>query len=213
MTGISWGHWSGTFVAVCDPEPPPTRRPERQEPHRARFDGEHLIEAARAAELSEQALAETGLSDRDPWRRVLDGTELGRPVLVQRLDHNDSFYWIVPRGRGGVTTVVVNIDARYGEYLQARALPQPEGTALLTLDPKEVDAYVFDRLHQLPGRSGQLLVRPGLACISDHWVWRPCTESLSPFYPFKMVNYGENRLYVRSDGRLFTSLTTIDRGI
>jgi hypothetical protein len=52
-----------------------------------------------------------------------------------------------------------------------------------------------------------------LACISDHWVWRPCDQSLSPYYPFKMVSYGGNRLYVRSDGHVFTSLTTTGRGI
>ena len=45
MTGISGGHWNGKFVAVCDPEPPPTRHPEKQEPLRRRFDGERLIEA------------------------------------------------------------------------------------------------------------------------------------------------------------------------
>ena len=72
---------------------------------------------------------------------------------------------------------------------------------------------MFDRLHELPKREGQLLIRPGLACISDHWVWRPCHESLSPFYPFKMVSYGNHRLYVRSDGHVFTSLTTNARGI
>lgn len=213
MTGIPGGHWSGLFVAVCDPEPPPTRRPERQEPLRRRFDGEQLIEAAQAAELSDRALEEVGLAKRDTWRKALDGTELGEPVLVQRLDRNDSFYWIVPRSRNGVTTAVVNIDARYGEYMEARALPEPEGTALLTLDRKEVDGYVFDRLHQLPERAGELLVRRGLACISDHWVWRPCDQSLSPYYPFKMVSYGGNRLYVRSDGQVFTSLTTTGRGI
>ncbi len=213
MTGIPSGHWAGKFVAVCDPDPPPTRHPERQEPRRRHFDGERLIEAAQAAELSDRALEVTGLAKRDSWRKALDGTEAGEAVLVQRLDRNDSFYWIVPRSRGGVVTAVVNIDARYGDYMQARALPEPRATALLTLDRKEVDGHLYERLHELPDRAGQLLVRPDLACVSDHWVWRPCTESLSPYYPFKMVSYGAHRLYVRSDGRVFTSLTTTGRGI
>lgn len=123
MTGISGGHWSGKFVAVCDPEQPPTRRPERQEPLRRRFDGEQLIEAAQAAELSDRALEEVGLANRDTWRKALDGTELGEPALVQRLDRNDSFYWIVPRSRNGVTTAVVNIDARYGESMRRGRCP------------------------------------------------------------------------------------------
>lgn len=213
MTGIPSGHWAGKFVAVCDPEPPPNRHPDRQDDARPEFDGEQLIEPGVAAELSVRALEKAGLTQRDTWRKALDDTELGEPVLVQRLDRPDTFYWIVPRGRGRGATAVVNIDARYGTYMQARALPDPEGTALLTLDRKDVDGLILDTLHQLPGREGQLLVRPGLACVSDHWVWRPCRESLSPYYPFKVVNYGANRLYVRADGRVFTHLTTSGRGI
>jgi hypothetical protein len=213
MTGIPSGHWAGKFVAVCDPEPPPTRHPERQQPHKPRFDGERLISPELASEISATALTEVGLAKRKSWKSALRGTAIGEPILVQRLDRLDSWYWIVPRTRNGVTTAVVNIDARYGDYMQARALPAGDGTALLSLDRDEVDSFVFDRLHDLPERSGQLLVRPGLACISDHWVWRPCRESLSPFYPFKLVSYGDHRLYVRSDGRVFTGLTTSGRGI
>jgi len=214
MTGISGGHWNGKFVAVCDPEPPPTRHPDVQEPRRpSRFDGEELIDSRIAAELSVRALRTTGLAERKNWAQALSGTETGDPVLVQRLDRADSFYWVVPQTRNGVATAVVNIDARFGDYLQARALPDPQGTALLTLNREEVEEFVFGRLHELPDKEGQLLIRPGLACVSDHWVWRPCVESLSPFYPFKLVSYGANRLYVRSDGRIFPSLTTTGRGI
>ena len=213
MTGVPGGLWSGKFIAVCDPEPPPERHPQEQEPRRRPYDGERLLEANRAAELSLRAVEEVGLAERDTWRKALEGTEVGTPVLVQRLDRADSFYWIVPRERDGLTTAVVNIDARFGEYQQARALPDPQGTALLTLASEEVEKSIYDRVHQLPGERGELLIRPGLACISDHWVWRPCRESLSPYYPFKVVNYGADRLYVRSDGRIFSRLTTTGRGI
>jgi hypothetical protein len=212
MTGIPGGHWAGKFVAVCDPEPPPTRHPDRQEPRRP-LDGDRLIDARAAAEISDRALEEVGLLERKSWSKALNGTQIGQPVLVQRLDRPDSFYWIVPRTRGNLTTAVVNIDARYGEYMQARALPDSKGTALLTLDQKDVDGLILDTLFQLPEREGQLRLRPGIACVSDHWVWRPCRESLSPYYPFKLVTYGDNRLYVRADGRVFTSLSVSGRGI
>lgn len=212
MTGIPGGYWSGRFVAVCDPEPPPERHPDTQENERPEYDGERLIEPQLAATLAQQSLERVGLTERDNWRLALDDTTDGDPVLVQRLDHSDSFYWIVPRVRAGAATVVVNIDARFGQYLQARALPEPQGTALLLLNRQEAEEIIYGRLHQLPGRLGEVRVRPGLACISDQWVWRPCRESLSPFYPFKLVSYGAHRLYVRSDGRVFSRLTTSDRG-
>ena len=83
----------------------------------------------------------------------------------------------------------------------------------MTLDKEAVNDAIYGRLHELPGEAGQLLIRPDIACISRHWVWRPCRESLSPFYPFKLVSYGGHRAYIRSDGRVFTSLTTTGRGI
>ena len=213
MTGIPGGHWAGRFVAVCDPEPPPERHPERQELPKPLFDGERIIDPQVAAELSLRALDDVGLAGRDPWRRALDGTSVGEPVLVQRLDRPDTFYWVVPHTRGDGATAAVNIDARFGHYMQARALPDAQGTALLTLDRKDVAGLIVDTLHEVPGRRGPLLVRPDLACVSRHWVWRPCRESLSPYYPFKLVSYGDHRLYVRADGRVFTRLTTADRGI
>jgi hypothetical protein len=213
MTGVPGGHWSGKFIAVCDPEPPPTRHPLSTPEQRPRFDGEELIDSRVAADLSRESLEVAGLMDRENWRKALEGTRVGDAVLVQRLDRADDFYWIVPQVRDGVPTAVVNIDARFGEYMQARALPDPQGTALLTLGKEEVNAAVYGRLHELPGEAGQLRIRPDIACISKHWVWRPCRESLSPFYPFKLVSYGGRRVYIRSDGRVFTSLTTTGRGI
>jgi hypothetical protein len=213
MTGIPGGHWAGKFVAVCDPEPPAIRRPESQRDHRSRFDGAKIIESKLAVDLAFQATEEAGLSTRENWAKALDGTEAAQPILVQRLDRADSFYWIVPRIRHGVTTAVVNIDARFGDYLQARALPSADSSALLMVDRSEVNSMIFGRKFQLPNDQGELIVREGLACISDHWVWRPCRESLSPFYPFKMVSYGAHRLYVRSDGQVFTRLTIDGRGI
>lgn len=213
MTGIPSGYWGGKYVAVCDPEPPPTRHPERQEGDDRHREGEELVTWRRAADLALRAVEQVGLTERKEWRAALEGAELiGRPQLVQRLDRVDDFYWIVPCGRGEQVTSVVNIDARFGTYLQARALPKGGHPALLTLDDKEIEDHVYGGTHELPGRLGELRLRPNIACISRNWVWRPCRESLSPYYPFKLISYGAYRLYLRSDGRIFTRLTD-GRGI
>jgi hypothetical protein len=213
MTGIPSGHWAGKYVAICDPDRPPRGHPERQERPEPLFDGSELIDASVARDLALRGVEQAGVLEREHWRRAFDGAEPGEPMLVQRLDHPDSFYWTVPQLRGGTATVAVNVDARTGLYLQSRALPDAKSTALLTLDRKEIDEVIYQRTHQLLGTAGRLRLRPDIACISRHWVWRPCRESLSPFYPFKMVSYGAHRLYVRSDGAVFTGLTTTARGI
>lgn len=213
MTGVPAGHWAGEFIAVCDPEPPPDRHPDRQERPKPRFDGERLLPPEFAVRLAREALKRSGLSERETWAKALDGTEPGEPQLVQRLDRNDSFYWIVPQMRGGAASAVVNIDARFGEFTQARALAASEETALLLLDPRELEERILGRTFELRRKAGQLRIRPEIACISRHWVWRPCDQSLSPYYPFRKVCYGDEHVYVRSDGAMFTRLTMRGRGI
>ena len=133
---------------------------------------------------------------------------------MQRLDRHDSYYYLVPRGgENDLATSVVALDARFGTYQQSRILTRRRLPALVTLGRDEVDEHVFGRVHALQGRLGEIRIRPEIACVSRHWVWRPCRESLSPYYPFKLVTYGNHRFYLRSDGRMFAGLTTNSRGI
>ncbi|GAC1526751.1 MAG: hypothetical protein NVS3B1_16440 [Marmoricola sp.] len=213
MTGIPSGHWAGKFVAVCDPAPPQIVHPVVRAEIRRKHHGDDLLSAKMAGTFSREHLEETGLLHRENWAEALEGTEAGEAVLVQRLDHVDSFYWIVPQHRDGRVTSVVNLDALTGNFREARAMANEGETALLTLESREVDERVFGLLHDLGDYEGQLRLRPKIGCISRHWVWKPCDQSLSPYYPFKMVSYGAHRLYVRSDGAVFTQLTNHGRGI
>jgi hypothetical protein len=43
-------------------------------------------------------------------------------------------------------------------------------------------------------------------------VWKPCVESRSPFYPFRLVTIGDQVRYVRIDGKEFASLTDLGPG-
>lgn len=214
MTGIPSGHWGGKFVAVCDPEPPGRSVPVERVPWQPRFDGRELLSAEVAANLSLELADEAGLTTRARWRKALGDRVVGEPVLVQRLDRQDSYYYLVPRGgEGDLATSVVALDARFGTYQQSRILTRRRLPALVTLGREEVDEHVFGRVHTLQGRLGEIRIRPEIACVSRHWVWRPCRESLSPYYPFKLVTYGNHRFYLRSDGRMFAGLTTNARGI
>jgi hypothetical protein len=201
-------------VAVCDPDRPPTDRPTAGIEVKRPFDGRRLVDAETAARLSVEALSETGLLERESWRRALEASRPGTPVLVQRLDRTDSFYWITPvGGEQGATTLAVAVDARYGDYRQAICAPEGREGLLPEWTDDEVAERVAREVQTLPDRWGRVRVRPELACVSGHWVWRPCQESLSPWYPFRMVSYGAFRFYVRSDGRVFSRLTNGGRGI
>lgn len=210
MTGVPAGHWAGRFVAVCDPDPPARPGPREVERPDRPFDGTRILDAEEAGRQARRGLSAHGLDGRERWARSLDAGSPGKPLLVQRLDRLDHFYYVVPFS-GGDDDVAVAVDARFGDYRQAALAPA--GSAVTALDDDAVLRAVTERRLDLPDRAGRLLVRPELACVAPTYVWRPCRESLSPFFPFRLVNVGRHRLYVRTDGAVFTRLTTDVRGI
>ena len=72
---------------------------------------------------------------------------------------------------------------------------------------------VIDRVFDLDDRLGRIRVRPEALCLYPILVWKPCRESLSPFWPFHMFTVGAYRLYVRIDGTIFTALHDNEPGI
>ncbi len=213
MTGIDFGHWNGKFVAVCDPDPPPDRLPAKRRQVRRPREGARLLTAANARKLAGEAIAELGLIKREGWAEALKSAHPGEAILVQRLDRLDSFYWIVPMMKQRQLSAAVSIDARHGDYRQSMRLPEPVRDEPRFAAEADLLKHVTDQRFELPGFEGRLLVRKEAVCVYPHYVWRPCLESLSPFYPFRMVTVGAHRLYVRIDGAVFTSLTLGLHGI
>lgn len=210
MTGVTWGHWNGKFVAVCDPDPPPAPPRVRQIP---RLVGHQLLAAPAAIQHAQSALQSTGLAKRAKWSAVLGRTTPAEPVLVQRLDRRDEYYYVVPMGADAHhMQVVVSIDAMTGRYRQAALLGAP-APRLARIDPAvEVQKLAGHRV-ELDERRGFITLQPHGVSVHPTWVWKPCRESLSPYYPFQLITVGAHRLYKRSDGHIFTALHDTDHGI
>lgn len=212
MTGVDFGHWNGTFVAICDPAPPP--RPGapafRQKPMRTG----RLIAAAEAPKHALEGLKAYGLNERKNYAELLGRFKPAEGVLVQRLDHPEMFYYIVPvRESGEVTPLAITVDALTGVYRES-AIRSTERSSVFTMLPREKALEtVAGRTFELPEFGGRLLVRKEALCQYPHLVWKPCRESLSPYYPFYMFTVGSQKVYVRTDGAVFTTLHNTDRGI
>jgi hypothetical protein len=211
MTGVPGGYWNGKFVAVCDPEPPAQRGgPMRAAPKR-RGKGD-LLGAKAVAELATAGLEQYGLYERKDWRAALSKAKAQPGVLVQRLDRIDSYYALVPFETSGRTVAFAAVDGRWGDYMQAVLLPRAQrARSRLTLE--QAFKLIVGKRIDLGSRKGRLLVRKEAVCLYPHLVWRPCLESLSPYYPFYMFTVGNDRIYVRIDGAVFTSLTLDLKGI
>jgi hypothetical protein len=211
MTGVPGGHWNGKFVAVCDPEPPAQRGGPLREAPKRRGKGELLASKA-LAEFAVAGLNQYGMLERKDWRAALSKAKAQPGVLVQRLDRIDSYYALVPfeTSRGPVAFAAV--DGRWGDYMQSVLLPKPQRAgSRLTLE--QAFKLIVGKRVDLGGRKGRLLVRKEAVCMYPHLVWRPCLESLSPYYPFYMFTVGNDRIYVRIDGAVFASLTLDMKGI
>ncbi|HEX4578321.1 MAG TPA: hypothetical protein VH117_13275 [Edaphobacter sp.] len=214
MTGIPGGYWGGKFVAVADPAPPPALRgvPSRPLMKPLEYRGE-LLRAAQATARAEESLKAYGLATRENYSRALDRAKFGEGVLVQRLDLPDTFYWIVPATEGSFNTLAVAVDAKSGLYMQSAVHANPEGNLLQFGSTEEVAKSIIGKVVELPNGGVRIPVRREALCQYPRLVWMPCRESLSPFYPFHMFTIGSERIYVRTDGAIFTSLRTGDRGI
>ncbi len=220
MTGVPSGYWSGKFIAVCDPEPPPTTRGQLRL-HLRRFPGLELITSEAAAELAITSLQEAGLYSRGgSWESGFSNTQPDKPLLVQRLDRPDSYYYIVPMKRGNEDAAsAVRLDARFGDYLGAVVPSESRGGGLsaarlsLTLSQEAAFEILASQRIELGPEFGRLRIRRNFVVPYSTLVWKPCLESLSPYYPFYMYIVGSKRLYVRVDGQTFTELHDDVRGI
>lgn len=216
MTGADYhaqGHWQGKFVAVCDPDPPPERRgiPARV---RHAFAGETLINRDQVLGLAAAVVKNYPFPEDANWTRSLRRAKPADAILVQRLGRDDDYYYVVPLSTADrVASAALTVNARFGQFLQATVFPQPE-PRLLNLPSREaVLKSLLGRRIELPGYRGTLRLREGAVAMLDHWVWKPCLESLSPFWPFRVVVTGTQTLYVRIDGEMFTALTDNVLGI
>jgi len=223
LTANGFGaQWLGRFVAVCDPDPPdPPFPPRPADPSRLSpaVERERLRAAQPllAAESIRAGLAgmlrNTGLLSHPVWSRILENVSAGDALLVERLDRPNSEYWIVPTidVRGNVRALV-GIDARLGDYEQAMSVPSTDASLFVFVDVAKVIEHVLNQPLAPSGPAAAPRLQRDAISVHPTLVWRPCRESLSPFYPFRMVVAGAQRLYVRVyDGALFSELTN-DRG-
>ncbi len=219
ITPIIFGTaWRNRHVAVCF-EDRPFEEPssealsahliEEYEPLPERLPGDRLIEPEQAVERALAGARGFGLLQHRNWAEVFERAGPTTPVLVQRLDILDSFYWLVPfADHGGTVTGVIDVDGRFGDYRQSMVLPEPEADLFSVMDDEAVlERTVGQRLELEKGR-GSVPLRKEAFSLYPTYVWRPCLESLSPFWPFRMITVGDQRVYVRVDGEIFTTLHT-----
>ncbi|MEB3361000.1 MAG: hypothetical protein VKI42_02615 [Synechococcaceae cyanobacterium] len=203
------------WISVCDPEPAKIGLP-RMRSVSYQSDGKRLISAKQTLELASAALNDYRLQESELGASFREG-RLGRPVLVQRLDRPNDYYYLTPWEQSDGIMGFLDVDARFGVFKSARAFSHPERELLIGARSSRglleaITRRLNHKTFELPNEQGRFKVFPGTYCIPPVLVWKPCRESWSPHLPFYQIVVGPHVLYVRLDGQVFSQLTT-GRGV
>jgi hypothetical protein len=215
MTPVPGGLWKGRFIAVAAVGAPamPAPRPSGG-PMAARIvRRQQVLAPEEAIRIATIALETAGLAARAAWNEALRGSTAQEPVLVQRLDRPGQFYYIVPFGANPQSmSLALTLDAFSGEHTRSVLFPAPR-QAIRRIDvPAMLEQFSGYRFEAQPD-GGFLTLHPNTFTVHPTWVWMPCRESLSPYYPFMLIQTGTHRLYQRIDGQVFTMLHTNYAGL
>jgi hypothetical protein len=212
MTPNAFGTtWKNQYVAVCDPEPPGERVGAVVAIEHP-LGGDAIADASTAQELALAGIRSHRLNRRKPWSGALAEATPQAPLLVQRLDAEDAFYYVVPFANERGVSAATMIDARYGDYFSTIAL---DGGVVMPPRPgsRKLRNLVTGSTIELEDGAGRLRLRPEGHAWYPTMVWKPCLESLSPFWPFYLVTVGRRQIFVRIDGAIFGALHDLVGGV
>jgi hypothetical protein len=203
MTGVPAGHWGGKFIAICDADPAPgtSDNPLVSE-------GGLVTEPDEIVDRANRGVADIGLNEREPWIASLraDPADL---LLVEREDlGRPRFYYIVPfRSDDGTVPFVAQVGGHeVGAIAGSIAAPGVNTHIGQAVDRETVIRNFAGLRINVAGTSVTLRQED----LNDHLFWRPCVESLSPYWPFYRFDVGgpdgDIKVYVRIDGQLVPEL-------
>jgi hypothetical protein len=166
-----------------------------------------LITAEEAVHRAQTAAQEL-LRRSDRWRIALVSADPGTPLCVQRLDLDDSYYYIVPYRIKTRETARLIVDAATGQFTDAGGIETHDASLAPYVDPVAALERYHGRSLELPG-VGKRIIRPGTVGHHPVAVWKPCRQSTSPSSPFFQMSVGDRLVYLSADGRKwFDALTT-----
>ena len=132
----------------------------------------------------------------EAYRNLTPATAL----LVQRVDRQHSFYYLVPFISHGQTILVVIVDAVDGRFKEAAKLSTP-GVYPKISETRAVD-ILEDHLRSKQQRPPGFRSAPSL-------VWRPCRQSQSPYEPLWYFRADSTEWYVDQAGRVYPRLEEV----
>jgi hypothetical protein len=159
-----------------------------------------LISPAQAQAKATAGLYATPWIDKASPAAERDELTAAQPLLVQRVDRQDSDYYLVPFNINDLTVIVVIVDAKSGRFKECAKMGRPD---------------VYPKVNATQAR--QLLVTY-LSATSQNGstpspslqlVWRPCQQTQSPYEPLWRVQSHSSQWFVDQNGVVHPQITEI----
>lgn len=203
-----------TVVRGRDREPQPKGEPSRKPEPETKGTRKRRrpkitpawIDAARTKDAATRVA--TALAKHAVWKPAFDGA-LPSPegaVLVQRLDREDEYYYIVTFMKGTRTTARMALVGRSGKLLRCNAVSRANRSLPKFVAPADVLKSREGKPYGI-GPARERLVRMAAIGVAPVLSWKPCAESQSPLLPFYVLTVGDSVTYLRVDGKLNHVLT------
>ena len=212
FTGCNYDDPTGAsqYISVCDPQVPKMQFPQKR---LSKFpsDGRTILNPDKAVKFALAGIDNYNLAENKFAAEIIKHAKPGRPQQVVRLDRPNEYYYLVPLESDEGTVALAQVDARFGVFNSLQLLNRPVQEWFV---PREsVMKRVEGKKFQFAEDTGRLTVHPGTYCLSPTLVWMPCRESFSPHLPFYKLTVGGQNIYIRTDGEVFTNLTTNGCGV
>jgi hypothetical protein len=121
----------------------------------------------------------------------------GEPLLVQRVDRHDSFYYLVPFKAKKKTWVVVIVDAATGRFKESAKI-RPAGI-YPKISSTQAEKILGKRLQRNLSKSPLSLPPPML-------VWRPCLQTQSPYEPLWRFRLEADVWFIDQTGKVYQQI-------
>lgn len=197
FTPNTWGStFDDKYVCVVDPKVKASKNIRFMQPN-VKTKGKHKLSLQEAKTFAQEGIQDYHLLSQAAYKKALSGAKPGTPILVKNLRlKTKRYYYLVPFEKHNKTTIVIMINAYYGNYLGSSVVDKPSGY----LDVSASQAKTLTVKH---------LKKRVEAQTSDvekvHLVWKPCRLSWDPFSPLwktktkGKIRYVNQEKEVRSD--------------
>lgn len=141
------------------------------------------------------------------WKAALVGASPSPKAadLVQRLDLDDEYYYIVTFMKGTRVTARMALEGRSGKLLRCNAISKVDRALSDFITPDVVLGPLEGRPLGI-GVARQHTVRMAAIGVLPVLSWKPCAESQSPLLPFYVLTVGDTITYLRVDGKMYRAL-------